>query len=560
MKLKKLLALLTALLMAVALTACGDGGGDQTADSASDNSQTETADADEEGETAEETDGSDETDDVEALLESADAKIQEGDYLSAIQILKDAIDDGKDDEAGQLQSALENAQEAYAEQVEIDLGALIGNEEYDSAKQLLSEAEEALSGVEAFENTKIWANAMIEAKIAYADGDYETAVSALTSGIDALGENADLESALEACKGGYENYLTEQVTAYVAEGTEAALTAADTLLETATGLIPGNSTVAGLKSTVTSAWQKLLAYTAAEVEFITYSDSIETEDQDNTYTFTPAVTGVYRFDFSGMMSGFEVDLHVYNTLNEEVAYSSWLSNGEGKSVTLNAGESYEVHVNQRSSTGSYTMTIGQAKSAINIDDYSTIYDYIEYTDQVVYYTFTPQVTGTYRFDFSEMVNGFEVDLHVYNTLNEEVAYSSWLSNGEGKTVTLDAGETYTITICQRSSTGSYIMSIGKQNETHGLTTSTSITGGITYDGQENKYTFTPTASASYEISANGMDSSFKVKVTVYDALGYTVESDTLQNESFTAELSAGETYTIVVSQSSGTGSYTLAVK
>ena len=81
-------------------------------------------------------------------------------------------------------------------------------------------------------------------------------------------------------------------------------------------------------------------------------DSIDFDDQEIYYSFTPTESGLYRFTFSEMMADLDVNIYVYNYLGEQVYYNTWCGNGDGVTATnLNAAETYIICVTEKNGTG-----------------------------------------------------------------------------------------------------------------------------------------------------------------------------------------------------------------
>ena len=139
--------------------------------------------------------------------------------------------------------------------------------------------------------------------------------------------------------------------------------------------------------------------------------------------------------------------------------------------------------------------------------------------------------------------------------------SSGIGNESGVTVELAANEIYTIKVIQYSNIGTYIMAIGKQQNTQDITGRDSVSGDITYKDQKNVYEYIPSSTGEYIFSLYNMSSGFSVRLHIYDSLGYKVGgSSGMSNESkVTVELTAGETYTIYLIQYSNTGSYNVNI-
>lgn len=72
-----------------------------------------------------------------------------------------------------------------------------------------------------------------------------------------------------------------------------------------------------------------------------------------------SISGVYRFDLSNMINGFEVKLFVYDSLGYNVGGYSGVENGDVIFANLNANEKYTIHIKQDNNYGSYGVSISR---------------------------------------------------------------------------------------------------------------------------------------------------------------------------------------------------------
>lgn len=294
------------------------------------------------------------------------------------------------------------------------------------------------------------------------------------------------------------------------------------------------------------------------------SDSIEFIDQRNVYYFSVPLTGRYRFDMSEIYSGTDVELYIFDSLGNTVASDTYCTNGDGITVRdLQAGAIYEIQVRQDNGFSGYKLSIGYQKSTVDISDYTIVNDSIEYTDQRNVYSFTVPVDGRYSFELSGMTGGTDVELYMFNYLEETVASDTYCTNGDGITVKdLKAGETYEVQIRQDNGFSSYTLSIGKQKETVDISDKASISDSVEFTDQRNVYSFTAKSSGDVTITISGLESGVVVEAYVFDDLNSTVVSDTYftNGDSITIKgCSIGEHYEIQIRQDSGMSNYTLNI-
>ena len=327
----------------------------------------------------------------------------------------------------------------------------------------------------------------------------------------------------------------------------------DTTFEvlTAPGMVETSHTVTIPESVIYNA-------EAATVQVLT--STFTYDDQVIEYTLTPAVSGYYRIWFTEIYSGNVLDVYVLNALGEKVKYSTYIVNNEGITAELTGGETYTIQVKQRTGLFSYQLNVGFQKAVVDISGYDVINDSITYADEVVVYSFTPTVAGTYRLQFSNMMADLDVDIYVYNYLGERVNYSTYCNNGEGVTISnFEVGQTYTIRVQERSNLGTYTLNICKPTATTDVSSFNTVYDSIRYTDQVNVYTFTATTT-NMSLFINGMESDKKVDLYLYNSLGATVDYETYcyNGDGFNVKnLTIGETYTIKIKYRGGPASYAL---
>lgn len=300
-------------------------------------------------------------------------------------------------------------------------------------------------------------------------------------------------------------------------------------------------------------------------------DSVEFRDQRNVYLFTPPITGKYRFEISDLTKGSDhkVNLVVHNSGGGEEASTRYgIMNGDGLTIpSMQAGQTYEVQVHQYLGYDSYNLNIGYQKDSVDISGYNIVADSIQYCDQKNVYFFTPTVTGSYRFEISNLTKGSsnKVNLYVWNSRDGEEGSTSYgIMNGDGLTIKdMQADETYQIQVQQYSGYDMYSLNVGLQKETVDISEYRLVSDSIQYTDQRNVYTFTPFSSGKYRFEIQGLTdgSNNKVNVLVFNSRGGEEGSTSYGIASGEwleiADLQSGETYQVQVRYYSGYDSYKL---
>lgn len=188
------------------------------------------------------------------------------------------------------------------------------------------------------------------------------------------------------------------------------------------------------------------------------NDSMEFAEQDNLYRFTAPRDGTYRFEAAEIRDEQDLRFNVYNDLGEELE-EEFCYNGDGITMELSEGKTYDIHVRAEETISPYTFKIGTQKPAEDISAYAGVNDSVEFTEQDNIYKYTPQSAGEMSFSVSELRDDSEVQITVFNRLGEEVAAES---GGNGEYVTVEdtkAKETYEVHVSQYKGYSPYTLSV-----------------------------------------------------------------------------------------------------
>ena len=271
---------------------------------------------------------------------------------------------------------------------------------------------------------------------------------------------------------------------------------------------------------------------------------------------------MYRFEFSNVPNGTDLTLRVLNSGWEQVKSAYDLDNNDGLTVSLVAGETYYIRVEQYNNVGSYTLNIGNKKDIVDVTSYTSISDTIQYADQENDYLFIADLSDVYRFEFSNVPNGTDLTLRVFNSGWEQVKSAYDLDNNDGLTVSLVAGETYYIRVEQYNNVGSYTLNIGKKKVIIDITDYTTIFDSIQYTDQQNDYMFRAHSNITYRLVLSNIQYGTDLQLEIYNSRWERLNRDThLKNgDGLTISIAQGELYYIRVIQCCESGSYTLLVK
>lgn len=298
-----------------------------------------------------------------------------------------------------------------------------------------------------------------------------------------------------------------------------------------------------------------------ETEILQINDSIYENNSYNDYPFSPAVSGTYRFEFSNVPDGTDFTLYILNSAGERKEYASYCDNGSGITTSLSSKKNYTIRVAQQCETGSYTLNIGQQKETSDISSYTAVSDSIQYTDQKNNYSFSPQSDGLYRFEFSDVPDGTDYKMYVYNSGWEELERVIDVDNNDGISINLSSKKTYYISVAQYRSTGSYTLNIGHKKSLVTATGYTAISDSIQYTDQENDYAFIPSVSGTHRFEFSNVPNGTDLRLIIYNS-GWEEKAriyDADNGDGITISLTKGKTYYIRVKHYRSNGAYTLNI-
>ena len=291
------------------------------------------------------------------------------------------------------------------------------------------------------------------------------------------------------------------------------------------------------------------------------SDSIQYNDQENNYSFIPENSGTHRFEFSNVPDGTDLALCIYNSGWEVIKNDYDMDNGDGITTSLSKGEVYYIKVSQYRDIGSYDITVGHKKEITAVSDVTFVSDSVQYTDQLNDYEFVAKVSGVHRFEFSDVPNGTDLELYVYNSGWEVIKNDYDMDNGDGITVSLSEGQTYYIRVGQYRSTGLYTLNIGIKKNITSISKSIPVSDSIQYTDQENDYSFFVSGSGDYKFALSNVPDGTDFEMYIYNSGWEQIEYgyDLDEGDSIKVSLSSNEEYFIRIAHYRNYGKYNLKV-
>ena len=295
-------------------------------------------------------------------------------------------------------------------------------------------------------------------------------------------------------------------------------------------------------------------------EILTFSGDIKYEDQDDIYTFTPSIDGIYRIELSEIHNNHSMKISIFNSEEERVGYA-YAENGEGETLVLQKNTEYKIHISYYSGFSPYILSVAKQKKATDISDYTLVTDSIEFNDQDNVYSFVVPISGRYRFSFTEIRENKYLRMSIYNHLGERIK-NDYPGNNEGVTIDLSSDEKYSIHISEESGYITYYMTIGRQKEIIDISEYEGVNDSIEFDDQDNIYQYSPPVDGNYVFSFSELVEGKDIKISVYNRLNERIKYGYCDNTSTLVvdDMNANETYQIHVQEENGFSPYTMTIR
>ena len=267
--------------------------------------------------------------------------------------------------------------------------------------------------------------------------------------------------------------------------------------------------------------------------------------QIDQYEFTTTREGTYRFDLTDNNAEARYYMTLVDQRNNTIFNDSYRGD-TGATAKLEAGVTYVFSVYQKENLAKYWVKIWEPNPVQEIDNtVNEVSDSIKYIDQQNIYHYTAPVKGRYRITSSDNNANSRYRLYIYDERNEQIAYHDNLSGGDGLTMDLDQGITYTLYVTYREGFCDYTLSFGVPNEIQAVEANT-FAGSITYIDQQDRYYITPAETTNYEFSLGG-GAEVLTRIFIFDSRDNAIADQVIGGGgSFRVDLNGGETYLVYV--------------
>lgn len=509
--------------------------------------------------------------------------MKNGDYVSAIEAFHAVLDapGNRDDAQAQLDLCVDRLVKAAA--------GIASEEEFPDAEAKIEAAllvlpddarlTEGLDACRSKHRQLVVTGSIAAADERAAEEDFAGAFALIEEGQEKAPDDSKLELKAEEYRRGFVCFVTRGVCAKVDEGD----------FDDARALIGESQEVRecgefeALLDQVDEAedWSsaRVRTYTADKTGESQKKGTIKKKGQVVKYTFKAAESGPHRFLLSKIAKGLKAQMTILAPDGSEMWRSAVVTAGCGTTCSLERGKTYSVEVLGVEGKGTYYYTVREQKAARDISSYDVVSDRMEFPGQKTAYSFDAGQSGNYRLDLMDASSDLSLNIEIYDSVGSKVA-SEKLSDGDGVTFRLDPGSGCEIRVAQVGASsdgdgsgsggsgasqsgglGEYTLRLSRPSASEDITGKNIIAGEITYKDQRNTYRFTAPGDGNYRVTLGNMPDGCRFRLYLYDSLGYKVGGDdSLESgDSVTVELTGGQAYEIQLTQSRGTGEYTLTM-
>ena len=315
-------------------------------------------------------------------------------------------------------------------------------------------------------------------------------------------------------------------------------------------------------------------YTLSSLSKKSMSGTFSEPGQQEEFTFTAKNKGWYSVVVNSQKTtARNLSYKLFDKRRNEV--NNWNPNEllGAKQIQINEPGDYTLAIaaNNANAGDTFDTYLIFAKEEIDLCEYPIIHDSVEDVHQICEYRIHPAASGKYRFEFPNMSKNLLLDGEIRDSSGKLVwSTLSWDFNpwghdvyhsGYSKEVELDQNETYKFYLFPRETTGSFTLKFHSAKEAKDISSYTVVNDEITFEGQQNKYTFTPEQSGIHGFSIGKLYGNASIFLTIIDDYDKKVSDVSISSDGgyICADLEEGREYTVLVKHRTNTSKYTLSI-
>lgn len=282
------------------------------------------------------------------------------------------------------------------------------------------------------------------------------------------------------------------------------------------------------------------------------------EGQEQNYSFVAPENGNYRFSFDIDNRNMSYGYTLYtedHTIIEEGDYERDFTE------ILEKNQRYVLKIFQEVGLPESKISLGVPKPIQEITD-TVISSTFEYVDQEDIYKYSAVRNGIYGIELISNNVEYSYDFYIIDTANNcKIESGSSSTNGKEQVFLnpeLESGKTYKFIVSLNDiipdSKFEYTIKINIPNEIKKIDLNV-VEGELIFGGQNDKFTFTPSKSAEYELVFNDYNEPMGYYVTVYDDRNKKIGEFYNHSSEARIDLSEDIEYIIEISQENQYGEY-----
>lgn len=185
----------------------------------------------------------------------------------------------------------------------------------------------------------------------------------------------------------------------------------------------------------------------------------------------------------------------------------------------------------------------------DISDQYSVVGKISYEGQVDKYSYTAQVSGTYRFD-TDLSSGGGVIVEISGENGNSIKWGY-----DALTIDLESEKNYILSIEYRNGECDYKLNIGEPISITDITNNSSVVGSIKYKDQKDRYYYTAQVSGTYRFSTD-LSSGGSAYVRISGQNGNSIKWG---YDALTIDLESGKTYILSIEYRDGKCDYEIDI-